>query len=61
MSAKTNSFQVEIFEGGFLLGFSQDTADGQSNFTREILVTERKLLDRIKSLLKDNTAEPTAE
>jgi hypothetical protein len=61
MSTKTNSIQVEILEGGFLLGFSQENDDGTGSFTREILVTERKLLDRIKSLLKDNTAEPTAE
>jgi|JI9StandDraft_2_1071091.scaffolds.fasta_scaffold2754083_1 hypothetical protein len=61
MSTKTTSIQIEVFEGGFLLGYSQETEDGQGDFKREILVTERKLIDKIKSLLKDTATEPTAE
>ena len=60
-TAKTTTIQIEIFEGGFLLGYTQETADGQGDFNREILVTERKLLDRIKSLLKDTGEETVAE
>lgn len=52
--AKTTSIQIDILTGGFLLGLQQSTPDGNSSYSQEILVTERKLLDRIKSLLKQD-------
>lgn len=61
MSTKTTQIQIEVLDGGFILSYNIETSDGNGDYNREILVTERKLLDRIKSLLKDTTAEPTAE
>jgi len=58
---KTTHMQIEVLDGGFVLNYDRESSDGQSDFNREILVTERKLIDRIKTLLKDTSAEAAAE
>ncbi len=49
---KATQINVEIVNGGFILSASlEDDTTNTHTFEREILATDRKLIDRIKTLI----------
>lgn len=50
----TNDLNIQIVKGGFVLGFNTEDAD----YSREVFVSQQKLIKRIKELIEQASFVP---